>query len=479
MIVDKSFFGYFCVSCPGGYVRFLSVTFMEKSTSEIAALWDRILLKIKDRMDDPLVYDSFFDGSYIDSIHGNQMIVVANSGLAVQILSTKYKDLIDEVVKEATESNFEIKFVKLEDVKKTVEAKPVKPAYFADSYLNPQYTFKTFVVGPSNREAYQASLMVSQNPGKLYNPILIYGDSGLGKTHLLHAIGNSIKEKFPNMRVLYVHAQEFLNEYVKYVTGDKGDNNIVDWFKDSVDVLLVDDVQFLVNKQKTEETFFSIYNNFYAAGKQVVLTSDQHPSKLNGLDERLKSRFVQGLPLSINAPEKETCESILRLRIEANGLNVSDFDPEVISYFADRFHKNVRELEGAFDRLLFYTVNIHPTKHVDLSTAMDSVQSLVDVQNDKTKLSEEKIINVAADYYNLAPYQLTGKIRTSQIALARHIAMYLIRTLLDVPFAKIGESFGGKDHATVMNGVSKVEKSLKEDRNLQKAISELESRLKA
>lgn len=451
---------------------------MENTISEIAALWDRILVKIRDRMNDPLVYDSFFGGSYIDSIQGNQMIVVANSGLAAQILSTKYRDLVNEIAQEITESNYEIRFVKADDVKKIAQAKPVKPAYFADSYINPKYTFKTFVVGPSNREAYQAALLISQNPGKLYNPVLIYGDSGLGKTHLLHAIGNAVKEKFPTLRVLYVHAQEFLNEYVKYVTGDKGGNNIVDWFKDSVDVLLVDDVQFLVNKPKTEETFFSIYNNFYSAGKQVVLTSDQHPNKLNGLDERLKSRFVQGLPLSINAPEKETCESILKLRIEANGLNVKDFDPEVISYFAEKFRKNVRELEGAFDRLLFYTVNIHPTKHVDLSTAMDSVQSLVDVQSDKEKLSEEKIINVVADYYNLAPAQLTGKIRTSQIALARHIAMYLARKLLDAPFTKIGESFGGKDHATVMNGVQKVEKGMKNDHNLQKAIMDLEGRLK-
>lgn len=209
-----------------------------------------------------------------------------------------------------------------------------------------------------------------------------------------------------------------------------------------------------------------------------MLTCDQHPSKLNGLDERLKSRFVQGLPLSINPPEKETCEEILRLRITANNLSVEDFDPEVITFFATRFSKNIRELEGAFDRLIFYTVNIHPTKHIDLNTAMDSVSSLIDVQNDKTKLSEDKVINVVADYYNLAPYQLTGKIRTSQIALARHIAMYLIRTLLDVPFTKIGISFGGKDHATVMNGVNKVENSIKTDKNLQKAVAELTSRLK-
>jgi chromosomal replication initiator protein len=451
---------------------------MENSVSEIAALWDRILLKIKAKMDDQLVYDSFFEGSYIDSIQENQMIVVANSGLAVSILSTKYKDMIDGVVHEATESNFNIKFVEKDSIKKNIEVKPAKRAFFSDSEINPQYTFKKFVVGPSNREAYQAALMISQNPGKLFNPLLIYGSSGLGKTHLLHAIGNAVKEKFPSAKVLYVHAQDFLNEFIKYVKGENEGTNLVEWFKENVDLLLVDDVQFLADKHRTEETFFSIYNNMYTVGKQVVITSDQNPTLLNGLDERLRTRFVSGLPLEIKPIEKETCESILRLKIDANGLDVNDFDPEVITYFAATFGKNVRVLEGAFDRLLFYTVNIHKTKHIDLTTAMDSVSSLAEAQDAKTALSEDKIINAVADYYSLAPYQLTGKIRTSQIAMARHIAMYLIRTLLDVPFTKIGQTFGGKDHATVMNGVQKVENSRKTDKDLDKAITELEGRLK-
>ena len=209
----------------------------------------------------------------------------------------------------------------------------------------------------------------------------------------------------------------------------------------------------------------------------MVITSDQHPSKLNGLDERLKTRFVQGLPLSIEQPDQAMCESILKQRIQSNGLSLEKFSPEVIPYFAEKFRKNIRELEGAFDRLLFYIVNIKPVKTVDLETAMDSVRSLLDVQDDRTKLSLDKIVKVVADYFNLAPNQLTGKIRTSQIAHARHIAMYLSRTVLNAPFTKIGSYFGGKDHTTVINAVNKVEKMLKTDEDLKKAINTLQSRL--
>ena len=269
-----------------------------------------------------------------------------------------------------------------------------------------------------------------------------------------------------------------IRQFVRFTKNETGGKNFVEWFQENVDVLLVDDVQMLANKRATEEYFFNIYNYMYANSKQVVLTSDVHPSKINGLDERLKSRFIHGLPVSIQPPESETCEEILKSKIASSDLDISDFDPEVIEYFARKFSKNVRELEGAFDRLLFYTVNIKPTKHIDLATAMDSVSSLVDVKDDETRLSEQKIINVVAEYYGLPSYQLTGKIRTSQIALARHIAMYLIRTLLDVPFTKIGLVFGGKDHATVMNGVQKVEKSMKTDPELKAAITELTGRLK-
>jgi chromosomal replication initiator protein len=452
---------------------------MVQSVSEIASLWNRILARIKEKINDSLVFDTFFNSTYINSITNDTMVVVANSGLSAKILSTKYQGLVNEAVREVTETNYVIKFIDPTQIKKAVEPTAAKSKFFADSRLNPDYTFKNFVVGPSNREAYQAAVMVANTPGRLYNPLFIFSNSGLGKTHLLHAIGNAIKEKTPSMKVLYVTTNEFFDEFVHYVQGQEKGEDLHDFFKNDVDVLLIDDIQFLVGRKGTEEMFFTVFQTLTQAGKQIVITSDKHPDQLEGLAERLKTRFKDGLPLSIKQPEPETCVAILKLWITNNGLDVADFDEDALQYFASKFGSNARDLHGAFLKLLFYKTNIHPSKHVDLNLAMDSVASLTDVQDDKTKLSIDKIINTVADYYNLAPYQLTGKIRTSQIAMARHISMYLCRSLLDAPFAKIGEGFGGKDHATVMNGVSKVENGLKTDKNLQKAISDLESRLKS
>ena len=450
---------------------------MVQTVSEVVALWSRILEKAKVKLNDQRVFDSFLADSYIDHIDNQTLYVVVNSGLAAEILHTKYQSILDESVQESTGTNFQLLFLQKSEIKKEAEQKAVTPAFFADSHLNPSYTFKSFVVGASNREAYQASLMVARTPGKLYNPLLIYSDSGLGKTHLLHAIGNSIKEMYPTTRVLYATAADFVDEYVKYAQGSKDGESLASFFKNSVDVFLVDDIQFLVGKRGTMEMFFVVFSALYNQGKQIVITSDQHPNSLDGLDQLLKTRFIQGLAIDIKKPDVSTSEQILRMKIEASGLNVNDFDGDVISFFAERFSSSVRELEEALNRLLFYTINIKPSKHIDLPTAMEAISGLINVQDDQTKLSENKVIAVVADYYNLTPSQLTGKIRTSQIAMARHIAMYLIRTILDVPFTKIGILFGGKDHATVMNGVQKVENELKSNEAMQKAISDLKAKL--
>lgn len=450
---------------------------MEETISQITSLWGRILEKVKARLNDPMIYDSFFGDSKIVRLDGNKMIVSVSTSLGATLISMKYQDLLESIANEVTGTNFEFEFVSRDKESQATPEKEEKPSFFVDSRLNPKYTFENFVVGNSNREAYQASLMISSSPGRLYNPLLLYSDSGLGKTHLLQAIGNAIKERTPSAKVLYISASDFVDEYIKSVTGYKEDQSMTDYFKKDVDILLIDDIQYLTNKSKTMGMFFIVFQALVERGKQIVLTCDQHPSKIDGIDERLRSRFSQGLVLSIDRPDLPTSEEILRSKIVAAGRDVKDFDPEVISFLAERFSTNVRELEGSLTRLLFYTINVKPSHRITMDTASAAIRSLAATQEDKSKLSEKKIIEVVADYYSLTPSQVTGKIRTSRIAMARHIAMYLDRTLLNTPLIKIGETFGGKDHATVINGVRKVENSLKTDPDMMTAISDLKAKL--
>ncbi len=453
---------------------------MVGTVSEKSRIWERVLEGIEIKVDDRRIYDSFFNGSYIHSIEGDSMIVVVNSKFAASIISSKYADFIHDVVMEVTQSNFKISFIPEDEAKslqKNVVLPSEKPRFFSNSFINPKYTFDSFVIGQCNREASQASLMIASNPGKLFNPLFIYSQSGLGKTHLLHAIGNYLKENAPRLKVLYISTDDFVDEFVRSVRGDHEIEMLRDFFK-SIDVLLIDDIQFLADKSKTADMFFNVFNTLVNSGKQVVLTSDRHPNDLKGLEARLVTRFNAGLSINIQNPDKETLLSILKMKIEANNLDINNFDDDVLHFFAEKFSKNVRELEGAINRLLFYSINIKQSKHIDMALAVESVSSIMNVKDAERTLSEERIISAVADYYNLTVSQLKGNVRTSQLALARHIAMYLIRTMLDVPFKKIGQTFGGKDHSTVMNAVEKIESNLKTNSQLAQAIHEIQKELK-
>lgn len=448
---------------------------MEHSLSEATSLWNRVLKEIEIKLDDKLVFDSFFAETYVSEISGNTIVVVASSPLAVQLLSTKFKEEVDSVVKKITQSNFSLIYVLEDDLK----SKPIleeKPQFFQHAKIDPNYNFNNFVTGDSNRESYQASLMVAKNPGTLYNPLLIYGSSGLGKTHLLHSIGNYIKANRPNLKVLYTTAEDFFNEFIKYVKTQDAD--LKSYFRDNVDVLLVDDIQFLGGKEKTEEIFFTIFNSMYQSNKQIVITSDQHPNNLRGLNERLKTRFTSGLPISVNKPDIATCESILKSKIEANGYPLDKFDDEAITYFAKKFGSNVRELEGALNRLFFYTINYDTKDHIDLETAMNAVSDLTSSKEERNKISVDRVIREVADYYKMPTYRLTGKTRIAQVVLARHIAMYLCSKVLNIKLTKIAEEFGGKDHTSVLYAVDKIEEDVKNNPETAKVIAELTEKLK-
>lgn len=456
---------------------------MEATVSTNAAIWQASLEKIAERVADPQVYDTFFGSSKITGVEGKHIYVAVNSPVAAQVLSKNYARMVNEVLSEVTQTDFEVEFVYDSNPEGKKESSKEHPVFFPNSAPDPNFTFDNFVEGESNRSAYQAALMAANAPADIYNPLFIYGGSGLGKTHLLHAIGNAYKAKHPGKEVLYVTADGFFDGYVRFlkyikdVKDEKRGNELRDYFRDRVDMLLVDDVQFLRGREQTEETFFHVFEVLVAAKRQIVLTSDTHPSKLEGFPARLKTRFGQGLTLSVTPPDQETAEKILWTKISAYGFKKGDIDEEIVTFFAKRFSNNVRDLEGRLTQLFFY-MSLHPGEKIGLDEAKKAVQGEIEAKEEKERLSEEKIVNAVADYYYLAPSQILGKNRTGQISLARHVAMYLIRDVLDLPFARIGAYFG-KDHSTVISGVSNVEKSLKTNPEMKKAVTALKAKLKS
>ena len=281
----------------------------------------------------------------------------------------------------------------------------------------------------------------------------------------------------PNANILYITAHDFVDEYIKFVKAEKNSQSLKDYFK-KVDILLLDDVQFLSGKTSTEEMFFYIFQDMVNAGKRIIITSDRQPNELKGIEDRLVTRFTQGLTVKIDEPDVDTSVEILKTKIKEAGLDLERFDENVICFIAEKFSRDVRELEGALNRMVFYYMNLEDEERFTMDVAIKAVSSIKGGKDIANQLSEKKIIDTVADYYNLTPSQITGSSREAQITLARHISMYLIRKHLDVPLKKVGAMFGGKDHTTVMNGISKVDKELKTNKQLQEAINELESKIK-
>lgn len=458
---------------------------MNNSISEMTRIWQQVLKLVDERLQERQIFDSFFADTYINDIKGDTIVVIVNSLTAERLLSSKYIDLLKEAVGEVTEFSYNLEFKQLGEVTKSKNAQlgnqnksDDEPAFFKNAEIKSELTFDSFVEGDFNKEAYRAANLISQKPGEVFNPLFIYSNSGLGKTHLLHAIGNKIKTKNPKAKILYIDANDFVDEYVKFVKGEKENETLKDFFS-TVDVLLLDDVQFLENKVKTEEMFFYVYQKMINRNKQIVITSDRQPTELKGLEDRLVTRFTQGLTVKINTPDQDTCVKILEKQIENEGLKIENFDPAVLYFYADKFSNNVRELYGVFNRLIFYVSQMKQVEKITLDVAIEAAQNIAGTKHVATQLSETKIINVVADYYGFEPSQLTGKVRTGQLALARHVAMYLIRINIDVPLSKVGTIFGGRDHTTVMNGILKVENMLKTDEALKTAIEELQKRIKS
>ena len=336
--------------------------------------------------------------------------------------------------------------------------------------LNPRYIFETFVIGASNRFAHAAALAVSEAPAKAYNPLFIYGESGLGKTHLLHAIGAYAKELYGNVRVRYVSSEEFTNDFINSIRDDKS-SNFQRRYRD-LDILLVDDIQFLENKERTQEEFFHTFNTLYNANKQIVISSDRPPKQLNTLEDRLRSRFEWGLITDIQPPELETRIAILRKKAAQDRLNAPD---DVLEYIASKISSNIRELEGALIRVTaFASLNRQP---VDMNLAEIVLKDLIP-DDLSPSINSATIMAQTAAYFSLTVDDLCGTSRSRVLVNARQIAMYLCRELTELSLPKIGQTFGGRDHTTVMHADRKIRQLMAERRSIYNQVTELTNRIK-
>jgi chromosomal replication initiator protein len=336
--------------------------------------------------------------------------------------------------------------------------------------LNPRYTFDTFVIGASNRFAHAASVAVAEAPAKAYNPLFVYGDSGLGKTHLLHAIGDYAQHLYPGVRVRYVNSEEFTNEFINSIRDDKA--QVFQRRYRDVDVLLVDDIQFLQGKVQTQEEFFHTFNALHQANKQVVITSDLPPKQLSGFEERMRSRFEWGLLTDVQPPDLETRIAILRKKAIGDQLRAPD---DVLEYIASKIATNIRELEGALIRVTaFASLNRQP---VDLQLAEVVLKDLIS-DGDGHEITSSTIMAQTADYFGLTLEDLTGTSRSRVLVTARQIAMYLCREMTEMSLPKIGQAFGGRDHTTVMHANRKVRELMTERRSIYNQVTELTNRIR-
>lgn len=440
--------------------------------------WKKTVERFGETFDDKVIFDSFIPEIKPREIINHEVILTMLYQFNVEYVST-YLPELQAIYQDITGSTDTLKLISENDYEKM--SKPLyneerEADYQFDDQLNPDFTFENFVVGNSNRIAQNASLAVSMKPGFSYSPLFIYSHSGLGKTHLLNAIGNRIKNRNENLRILYSTSEQFVNEFIGALGNHKMDE--FNYKYRHVDVLLIDDIQFIASKDSSMEMFFNIFNSLQNDNKQIVITSDKHPKDLKGMENRLVSRFTNGLTVSIDTPEFETAKAILKKKIEIKNIDYP-IDEDVLDHIAAHYTRDIRELEGSLNRLLFYKLIEGANKdRIDLEFALEAFRDEPVVEAGHT-LTVDDIKKTVAQYYNLSVAQINSKSRTHNIIVARHIAMYLVRNILsDISFIQIGKEFGGRDHSTVMKACDKVARLLKKDPLYQEAINDIKAKLK-
>ena len=442
-------------------------------------LWEDSLKLIKSEMSD-VSFNTWMKSCEPSSMSEDTIEIIVPNEFTKDILEKRYESLVANAIQSVCSKLYKIKFLLASELhnqtKEYEEAekgnnqnKNVVVNDELSATLNPKYTFNSFVIGNSNRFAHAASLAVAEAPAKAYNPLFIYGGVGLGKTHLMHAIGHYILQNNPKAKVEYVSSEKFTNELINAIKHDKNEEFRNKYRK--VDVLLIDDIQFIAGKEGTQEEFFHTFNALHDANKQIILSSDRPPKEIPTLEDRLRSRFEWGLIADIQEPDFETRMAILKKKADVEKLNVAN---EVMVYIASKIKSNIRELEGALIRIVAYSSLTNKEITVDL--ASEALKDIISKKQSKN-ITINLIQDVVASYYNLKIDELKSQRRTRNIAYPRQIAMYLSRKLTDMSLPKIGEEFGGRDHTTVIHAYEKISDNLNSDENLQHTIDEITKKL--
>lgn len=463
---------------------------MSFSQKELDHIWKKTLENIKEKITNPSFNTWFSETKAVMTTAENQLVLQVPNNFIQEWIESQYTDLIEDILEDLTGNKWTLILLIPEEVKKFKENKKNSTKQKEDvdeeveivnenreenkieselkqNGFNPKYTFDTFVVGNSNRFAHAASLAVAEAPAKAYNPLFIYGDVGLGKTHLMQAIAHFILKNNPDYKVVYVSSETFTNELINSIK----DDSTVD-FRDkyrNIDILLVDDIQFLAGKERTQEEFFHTFNTLHESNRQLIISSDRPPKEIPTLEERLRSRFEWGLITDIQKPDLETRIAILRKKADIENLTIPN---EVVIYIANKIQSNIRELEGALVKVIAYSSLVD--REIDVDLAREALKDLVNKKKkEQIEVNIERIKKIITEDYNLRMEDMQSKKRTQNIAFPRQIAMYLSRELTDFSLPHIGDEFGGRDHTTVIHAHNKIKEKIENENDFSNKIERL------
>ncbi len=437
------------------------------------ALWDEISSRLRDALNDA-TFSTWFSDAGPGSLDAQTFVLLVPNDFTRDWIEGHFRGLLEAIVRDALGGERAVRIVVRElpapAAARPEAHKPPRPVRPLNG-LNPKYTFDSFVIGSSNRFAHAAALAVAESPALAYNPLFTYGGTGLGKTHLLHAIAAYVTEHTNGLTAHYVTSEAFMNDFINSLRDKR-----IEGFKQRYrhyDVLLVDDIQFLEHKERIQEEFFHTFNSLYEAGRQIVISSDRPPRALATLESRLRSRFEWGLITDIQPPDLETRIAILRKKVKTDAIHVPD--PGVLTFIAGRISTNIRELEGALTRVVAFSSLTNRPMTVELA---QEVLKDVFPQGERPELSVEQIQETVVEHFSISMQELTGERRSQSIVYPRQVAMYLCRELTDSSLPKIGKKFGGRDHTTVIHATSKIAKLIREDRNVYNLVQDLTARIK-